>query len=69
MEPPKSQEVPVVYVSVCGGVATIERKSKGVVVIVREHDEEKERGAKAPYLITYSVYDAIECGDEFFAVR
>ena len=63
----QDQRVGVVYISVSGGVVSVDKKTKGVKVIIREHDEEKERGWKKPYLITYSEDKEIECNYDFFA--
>ena len=63
----QAQEPSVVYISVSGGVVSVDKKTKGVKVIIREHDEEKERGWKKPFLITYSEDKEIECNYDFFA--
>ena len=63
----ETQKSCVVYISVSGGVVSVDKKTKGVKVIIREHDEEKERGWKKPFLITYSEDKEIECNYDFFA--
>ncbi len=55
-----------VYISVSGGVISLDKKPKGVKVTIREHDEEQEPGAAKPYLITYPEDKEIECTYDFF---
>ena len=60
------KDVAIVYISVSGGVISVDKKSKGVKVIIREYDEEKELGLGKPYLITYPEDKEIECSYDFF---
>ena len=58
----------VVYISVSGGVISIDKKPKGVKIIIREYDEERSLKIKSPYLIIHDADKVIDCGDEFFKV-